>query len=234
MIINISKLFMTSELQKIKSKIEKLDKNESIEIFKILVKNEINYSQNNNGIFIDLNFLNENCLIEIKAFLDFIEENKKHINDIETKIKQNKINLDNKSYDSRKNQSNKYEIIICNDYSPFITDLEDNYIIDEPLSIEKINECDDVPNETTIDDDLNDVIDADADADADGDIDELDEDDGLSASITNKKKKIQGLQYRILKKCKNINNINGDIDDLEKEYYFEQELKELLIEKEYS
>jgi hypothetical protein len=165
-------------------------------------------------------------LIEIKAFLDFIEENKKHINEIETKIKQNKINLDNKSYDSRKNQSNKYEIIICNDYSPFITDLEDNYIIDEPLSIEKINECDDVPNETNIDDDLNDVIDADAD--------ELDEDDGLSMSINNKKKKIQGLQYRILKKCKNINNINGDIDDLEKEYYYEQELKELLIEKEYS
>ena len=51
-----------------------------------MVKNEINYSQNNNGIFIDLNFLNENCLIEIKAFLDFIEENKKHINEIETKI----------------------------------------------------------------------------------------------------------------------------------------------------
>jgi len=230
MIINISKLFMTSELQKIKSKIEKLDKNESIEIFKIMVKNEINYSQNNNGIFIDLNFLNENSLIEIKAFLDFIEENKKHINEIETKIKQNKINLDNKSYDSRKNQSNKYEIIICNDYSPFITDLEDNYIIDEPLSIEKINECEDVPNETNIDEDLNDVI----DGDGDGDIDELDEDDGLSLSINNKKKKIQGLQYRILKKCKNINNINGDIDDLEKEYYFEQELKELLIEKEYS
>jgi hypothetical protein len=86
---------MTSELQKIKSKIEKLDKNESIEIFKILVKNEITYSQNNNGIFIDLNFLNDNSLIEIKAFLDFIEENKKHINEIETKIKQNKINLDN-------------------------------------------------------------------------------------------------------------------------------------------
>jgi hypothetical protein len=225
---------MTSELQKIKSKIEKLDKNESIEIFKIMVKNEINYSQNNNGIFIDLNFLNENSLIEIKAFLDFIEENKKHINEIETKIKQNKINLDNKSYDSRKNQSNKYEIIICNDYSPFITDLEDNYIIDEPLSIEKINECEDVPNETNIDEDLNDVIDGDGDGDGDGDIDELDEDDGLSLSINNKKKKIQGLQYRILKKCKNINNINGDIDDLEKEYYFEQELKELLIEKEYS
>jgi hypothetical protein len=228
MIINISKLFMTSELQKIKSKIEKLDKNECIEVFKILLKNEINYSQNNNGIFIDLNFLNENSLIEIKAFLDFIEENKKHINEIETKIKQNKLNLDNKSYDSRKNQTNKYEIIICNDYSPFITDLEDNYIIDEPLSIEKINECYEAPNETNIDEDLNDVI----DGDADGDIDELDEDD--ESACINKKKKIQGLQYRILKKCKNINNINGDIDDLEKEYYYEQELKELLIEKEYS
>ena len=42
-------------------------------------KNEIIYSQNNNGIFIDLSCLNEQCLVEIRAFLDFIEENKKHI-----------------------------------------------------------------------------------------------------------------------------------------------------------
>ena len=224
---------MTSELQKIKSKIEKLDKNESVEIFKILVKNDINYSQNNNGVFIDLNYLNEICLIEIKAFLDFIEENKKHINEIEIKIKQNKINLDNKSYDSRKNQSNKYEIIICNDYSPFITDLEDNYIVvDEAISLEKINEGDDATNEINIEDDLNDILDGDVDADGDADMDDLDEDDGLSVSL-NKKKKIQGIQYRILKKCKNINNITGDIDDLEKEYYYEQELKELPIENEY-
>ncbi len=224
---------MSSELQKLKSKIEKLDKNESVEIFKILHKNEIIYSQNNNGIFIDLSCLNEQCLVEIRAFLDFIEENKKHIQEIETKMKQNKINLDNKIFDNRNNNqkqptNNKYEIIICNDYSPFITDLDDNYIEDE-LPIEKITVSDVVIIDTNIEEDLNEIIDEEAEAE----IDDVEEEDCQSASVNNKKKKVQGLQYRILKKCKNINNITGDIDDFEKDYYFEQELKELILENEY-
>ena len=222
---------MSSELQKMKNKIEKLDKNESIEIFKIVHKNQINYSQNNNGIFIDLSCLNEQSLIEIQAFLDFIEENKKHIHEIETKIKQNKITLDNKFFDNKPNQqkqqSNKYEIILCNDYSPFITELDDNYIDEENILL------DNTPNEiviidANIEDDLNEIIDNELDEN-----EELEDEDTLSVSYINKKKKNQGLQYRILKKCKNINTINGDIDEYEKEYNDEQELKELIIETEY-
>ena len=222
---------MSSELQKMKNKIEKLDKNESIEIFKIVHKNQINYSQNNNGIFIDLSCLNEQSLIEIQAFLDFIEENKKHIHEIETKIKQNKITLDNKFFDNKPNQqkqqSNKYEIILCNDYSPFITELDDNYIDEENILLDNTsNEI--VIIDAILEDDLNEIIDNELD-----DNEELDDEDTLSASYINKKKKNQGLQYRILKKCKNINTINGDIDEYEKEYNDEQELKELVIETEY-
>lgn len=222
---------MSSELQKMKNKIEKLDKNESIEIFKIVHKNQINYSQNNNGIFIDLSCLNEQSLIEIHAFLDFIEENKKHIHEIETKIKQNKITLDNKFFDNKPNQqkqqSNKYEIILCNDYSPFITELDDNYIDEENILLDNTtNEI--VIIDANIEDDLNEIIDNELD-----DNEELEDEDTLSTSYINKKKKNQGLQYRILKKCKNINTINGDIDEYEKEYNDEQELKELVIETEY-
>jgi len=178
---------MSSELQKMKNKIEKLDKNESIEIFKIIHKNQINYSQNNNGIFIDLSCLNEQSLIEIQAFLDFIEENKKHIHEIENKIKQNKITLDNKFSDNKlnqqKQQSNKYEIILCNDYSPYITELDDNYIDTENTLIDNTtNEI--IIIEPNIEDDLNEIIDNECD-----DIDELEEEDTLSNSIINKKKK---------------------------------------------
>jgi hypothetical protein len=223
---------MSSELQKMKNKIEKLDKNESIEIFKIIHKNQINYSQNNNGIFIDLSCLNDQSLIEIRAFLDFIEENKKHIHEIENKMKQNKITLDNKFSDNKPNQqkqqTNKYEIILCNDYSPFITELDDNYIDSENILLDNTtNEI--IIIEQNIEDDLNEIIDNELD-----DVDELEEEEEtLSASFLNKKKKCQGLQYRILKKCKNINAINGDIDDFEKEYNDEQELKELPMEGEY-
>jgi hypothetical protein len=213
---------MNSELEKIKSKIEKLDKNESIEIFKILLKNQIIYSQNNNGIFIDLNGLNENCIVEIKAFIEFIEENKKHIQEIESKMKQNKISLDNKNFD----RNSKFEVMICNDYSPFITDLDDNFIEDEEIiSLEKISE--DVRCGGG-DEDLNEIIDDDDEIEEP----EIDE-DNTSSNLIVKKKKTPGLAYRIMKKCKNINAINGDIDEFEKEFNEEQQLKELPLESEY-
>ncbi len=212
---------MNSELEKIKSKIEKLDKNESIEIFKIILKNQINYSQNNNGIFIDLNGLNQNSIVEIKAFIEFIDENKKHIQEIERKMKQNKISLDTKNFD----RNSKFEVMICNDYSPFITDFDDNFIQEEEevLSIEKITDvrCD-------VEEDLNELIDEDEEVEET----EFDE-DNTSSNLVGKKKKTQGLSYRILKKCKNINAINGDIDEFEKDFIEDQELKELPLEKEY-
>ena len=212
---------MNSELEKIKSKIEKLDKNESIEIFKIILKNQINYSQNNNGIFIDLNGLNQNSIVEIKAFIEFIDENKKHIQEIERKMKQNKISIDTKNFD----RNSKFEVMICNDYSPFITDFDDNFIQEEEevLSIEKITDvrCD-------VEEDLNELIDEDDEVEET----EFDE-DNTSSNLVGKKKKTQGLSYRILKKCKNINAINGDIDEFEKDFIEDQELKELPLEKEY-
>lgn len=213
---------MNSELEKIKSKIEKLDKNESIEIFKIILKNQINYSQNNNGIFIDLNGLNQNSIVEIKAFIEFIDENKKHIQEIERKMKQNKISLDTKNFD----RNSKFEVMICSDYSPFITDFDDNFIQEdeEVLSIEKITDvrCD-------TEEDLNELID---EEDEEADELEIDE-DNTSSNLVGKKKKTQGLSYRIMKKCKNINAINGDIDEFEKDFIEDQELKELPLEKEY-
>jgi len=168
--------------------------------------------------------LNENCIVEIKAFLEFIDENKKHILEIESKMKQNKISLDNKNFD----RNFKFEVMICNDYSPFITDLDDNFIEDdEIISIEKISE--DILRCGGVDEDLNEIID---EEDEEFEEPELDE-DNTSSNLISKKKKTQGLAYRIMKKCKNINAINGDIDEFEKEFNEEQQLKELPLENEY-
>ncbi len=80
--------------------------------------------------------MNQNSIVEIKAFIEFIDENKKHIQEIERKMKQNKISLDTKNFD----RNSKFEVMICSDYSPFITDFDDNFIQEEEevLSIEKI------------------------------------------------------------------------------------------------
>ena len=74
------------DLIKLKSRIEKMEKTEITELFKIIHNNKIKYSKNNNGIFINLENCGEESINEIKLFMDFVEENRKHINNIETQI----------------------------------------------------------------------------------------------------------------------------------------------------
>jgi hypothetical protein len=54
-----------------------LEKEEYIEIFKILKKNCENYTQNSNGIFIALNAISPETLKEIYDFIEYRLENKK-------------------------------------------------------------------------------------------------------------------------------------------------------------
>jgi len=60
----------------IKKEIEKLSKEEKIEIFKIIKDNNVFYTQNHNGIFLVLNKLDDSIINEIERFLIFLEETK--------------------------------------------------------------------------------------------------------------------------------------------------------------
>ena len=122
-----------NDLIRLKNRIERCNRTETIEIFKIIHKNGDKYTHNNNGIFLDLNKICDKTIIQIRAFIDFSEENRKHINEIEAKMKENKISIDNNKYQEKNinhlnNASDEYKILICSDYSPFITDLYDNTI----------------------------------------------------------------------------------------------------------
>ena len=60
----------------------------------MLIKNGIKYSENRNGVFINMNFLSSETLEEIKLTLLYIREQEKTINDIELlKSNLNKIIL---------------------------------------------------------------------------------------------------------------------------------------------
>jgi len=48
-----------------------LCQNEIDEIFKILHKNDCSYTQNNNGVFVNLNWLDEDILNNIKDYVSF-------------------------------------------------------------------------------------------------------------------------------------------------------------------
>jgi hypothetical protein len=62
--------------------INKMSKEHHIEIFKIISNNSIKYTENNNGIFINYNDLNEKCINDIENYIKYILENninmKKH------------------------------------------------------------------------------------------------------------------------------------------------------------
>ena len=76
----------SDRLRRIKTRIEKMDKNNQISaLFMISKNNKIKYSENNNGTFINLTSIDENMLVKIEEFIDYIELQKCDIEDIENK-----------------------------------------------------------------------------------------------------------------------------------------------------
>tara|TARA_B100001063_G_scaffold145396_1_gene135730 strand:+ start:4424 stop:4729 length:306 start_codon:yes stop_codon:yes gene_type:complete len=69
---------------KLKNKIEKLDKIQQIRILEILTKNQIKYSENRNGIFLNMDNLNEKTVVEIEKNLEYFQKQEKTLSDIET------------------------------------------------------------------------------------------------------------------------------------------------------
>lgn len=67
----------------IKSKINNLNQNEIEEIFKIIHKNNSNYSKNNNGVFINLTWLDLDIIIKIDNYINFCIKSHNEINKYE-------------------------------------------------------------------------------------------------------------------------------------------------------
>ena len=61
------------ELENMKTKIESLSKNHQIEILKLMKKNnKVIINENKNGVFINLSFLPDDVLQDIREYLNFI------------------------------------------------------------------------------------------------------------------------------------------------------------------
>jgi len=63
-----------------------LSLHEKIEIFKIIKENNINYTQNKNGIFVIMNNIDPSLIEKIESFLVFLNDTKKRTKEIEEKI----------------------------------------------------------------------------------------------------------------------------------------------------
>jgi len=66
----------TNYLKDLRKRILKLHENEYIEILKIIINNNCKYSENNNGVFINMSRLPNKVITEIENILLFCEENK--------------------------------------------------------------------------------------------------------------------------------------------------------------
>ena len=80
-----------SDLKRIKDMILSLHENEQLEIMKIIKNDNFKYTQNNNGIFINMNKLSDNTLIKIQKFLEYSKLNNKLLED-SNNIRNNIIN----------------------------------------------------------------------------------------------------------------------------------------------
>jgi len=77
---------MTNEsLSSIKDKIERMSKNNQIEVLKILKRYQnIKLNENKSGIFVNLSFLSKEILEEIDMYVNYVNDQETVINTIET------------------------------------------------------------------------------------------------------------------------------------------------------
>ena len=66
-------------LKELREIITELDVCEQVEILKILEKNKVKYTSNNNGIFINMNKLSSEILDELDTFIKFVKNNYKKL-----------------------------------------------------------------------------------------------------------------------------------------------------------
>lgn len=67
--------FSVDKLKEMKKNISLLNENEHIEIFNIIKKDGLKYTENNNGIFINMRKLSNETLINIDHFITFCNKN---------------------------------------------------------------------------------------------------------------------------------------------------------------
>ena len=75
-------------LQDMKLIIESLEDNKHIEIFRILQKYKVNFSENKNGVFINLSELSERVIQELVSYINYVKKQENYLSIHENKKKE--------------------------------------------------------------------------------------------------------------------------------------------------
>lgn len=135
--------------KKLMESVKKLSKDEIIEIFKIFLDNNVPYSENNNGIFINLNNVKDKTLYEINKYTEYIEIKKNDLINSEIKVNDqkellgtpNKIIMDNfevnkKIYKEYEFQEN-HEEILNNKINECLKNISSNEVDQSKISLKR-------------------------------------------------------------------------------------------------
>jgi hypothetical protein len=77
-------MYTTQYLKNLKKKIEYLDTYHHLKILSILKNNNIGFSENKNGIFVNMNSFTENIIKDINNFIKYVEQQEKNLKKVET------------------------------------------------------------------------------------------------------------------------------------------------------
>ena len=89
------------QLKKIKKKIESLNKQQQTKVMEIFIKKNIQFTENKNGIFINLNKIPLNIMEEISQYLEYINLQEKSLSKQELTKKQ----IEQQYFDDENNAS---------------------------------------------------------------------------------------------------------------------------------
>lgn len=68
----------TIELEKIKTRLEKLSKDHQLEILKIFnTSSDVKLNENKSGVYVNLSFLPKEIIGKLKAYLDYVQDQEK-------------------------------------------------------------------------------------------------------------------------------------------------------------
>lgn len=75
---------MNMNIETLKQKIEKMSKQQQIEILRILKNKNSKLNENKSGIYINLSFLHEDTISEIRDYVQYIQNQEDNLSHIET------------------------------------------------------------------------------------------------------------------------------------------------------
>jgi hypothetical protein len=74
---------MTTQLKLLKDRIETLNQHHQIQILKIVTQNNVAYTENKNGSFINLTNVDEGVISKIAEYLNYVDEQESQLKEVE-------------------------------------------------------------------------------------------------------------------------------------------------------